>query len=1044
MTALLDRLNASRRFARSVYAPHKLALRQSVPSALRAVGLTAPAPPVTQTSRSVAPRALGNIAPRALDQVVPRALGVAVPVAVREAVAPPLATLRPLSTPANPVALEPRPVPNLEPQGATNLEPQGATNPESLSDEAAISVAPLEVASDWGAVFAAPTDVGLSEPMLESNGEVTTGLALEGPESPAPALFEQDSADSEPSVFANAAATEMATTEQPTSQPMPRAIAPALEPAQVKPVLATLETTIAAPDQLLEPRLANPESVRLEPPVSASDLELSGDALPVSESIANAPVARESAPLEGLQASLTPEAIAPNVAAPVSLEVAAPFTADQPAPSPAPIQATVKGRVIEEFQARPPRNMPPRNLKPTAPEVAPLAPIDETPRRSPEEWARLLRQRFAQPGDEAFDDASVAAASFEAAPLEVAPPKPATSDSSRSATPMLETAAVVNAALLEAAAAESSTAIGGSAAATADASEALSAAVIRERSQAALQAIPEDMSQRTPRDWGMALIRRYASADEAAAIGIEAYRDPNDKTPIPAPVPATVSEPVRTIAPRVTLPSTASSSNVSSVTRSSSPIASTALESTLAPARRFVAPRMAVSSTAPSLRAITSAQAPSIQARPAPLEQPSRGFEAAARTLEPNRSAGMSTNPLTESPDAPLVPPTLETEGFAAPVTVDDEPKTQAAFGERTAADASPSLSVPASVAPRDTAQSDASASTPTLEPVRLSGATRRFLEPLVGFDPNEVSVYTGEAASRVTRDLRADAAAQAGAVLLPDASNLETPVQLGVLAHELIHAAQQQQSPDTPLPASSLEPASGLVAEDAAAVSAQPSLEGTQPFESAPRRFVPAVARSDTRGAPIAPSAAQPSNMLQPSNAVRQSRAPLLQGIPGFASEEDRALAAEARVVQIARAESLSADPTLPAGAGSWNGLPAPWERLPSFDAPSSDDFSSESGVVSLIGAGLSPQGWGPSATTTNLSGYGGSVSSGSPGFSSSSASSNSSASSAPQAAEVGRELPAAPSAAAGGSSDLEQLAKQVYDVLKRRLQSDRRRGGL
>ena len=42
MSTLLERLNASRRFARSVYAPHKLALRQGVPSPLRAVGVTAP------------------------------------------------------------------------------------------------------------------------------------------------------------------------------------------------------------------------------------------------------------------------------------------------------------------------------------------------------------------------------------------------------------------------------------------------------------------------------------------------------------------------------------------------------------------------------------------------------------------------------------------------------------------------------------------------------------------------------------------------------------------------------------------------------------------------------------------------------------------------------------------------------------------------------------------------------------------------------------------------------------------------------------------
>ena len=171
----------------------------------------------------------------------------------------------------------------------------------------------------------------------------------------------------------------------------------------------------------------------------------------------------------------------------------------------------------------------------------------------------------------------------------------------------------------------------------------------------------------------------------------------------------------------------------------------------------------------------------------------------------------------------------------------------------------------------------------------------------------------------------------------------------------------------------------------------------------------------------------------------MRQSSAPLLENISSYASEEDRALAAEARVVQIARTESLSADPTINTAAPSWNGLPAPWERLPSFETRSTDE-----GVVSLIGAGLSPQGWGGSATTTNPVGYASSVSSSSAVSSVSSGSSAMTA--APQAAEVGRELPqvGGVAASASGGPDLEQLAKQVYDVLKRRLQSDRRRGGL
>ena len=543
------------------------------------------------------------------------------------------------------------------------------------------------------------------------------------------------------------------------------------------------------------------------------------------------------------------------------------------------------------------------------------------------------------------------------------------------------------------------------------------------------------MTKRSPRDWGLALIRRYASLDEAAAIGISAYRDPND----PAALQTPPSEPAQSLAPRATALGSVSSSAASSSPDSSSPASSSpepappssALELLAYPARRFVAPRI-VSSIAPGSGTVApSRSAQPVQSvppqrstpSPAPLEQSSGALQPAppvSALLELSRPAIVSDAAV----DAPL-----ETAMFAAP-------QTDAAPDSAVLDDAQFARAAITSEASPSTTQNDVTLSLePTLEPVQLSGTTRRFLEPLVGFDPNEVSVYSGEAASRVTRDLRADAAAQDGVVLLADASNLETPAQLGLLAHELIHAAQQQ---------------SAVAPPDA---SLEPALESPRLFESVSRRFVPAIGSSDTRSVDTrASSAAQLSNAISDtiSNTVRQSNAPLLTDISSFASEEDRARTAEARVTQIARAGPFSSVPISaePSGPASWNGLPAPWERLPSLDAPTSDDSSNEPGVVSLIG---SPQGWGSSATTTNPVGYGGSVTTSSTGFSSSASSSPTSsnaasgnaASSAAQAAEIGRELPA-DSAGATAAPDLEQLAKQVYDVLKRRLQSDRRRSGV
>ena len=1096
MTALLERLNASRRFARSVYAPHKLALRQGVPSVLRAVGVTAPAPQAMNAPRKV------------VSNIAPRVIAAAVPLLIRADAVPPSAVGRP-NTAANPVALEPQAAPNLEPQAASNLEPQGLANlePQGASDpesptsanlepqdssnlesplnDAAFSAALLESGTDSSLEFAAPAQLALPEPMLESADAVTVKPLLQQPsaqtEPVAVQLSElqpselQPSAPLELSAPANAPAMRVAETqgaaEQPVSPPIPRAsaaqqgivgerlkLAQENEPdAQSSPELAASampETLAAALTQPLEPQAARFEPVSLEPRFVTPDLEGLGDAPAVrelaanepaaNEPIANEPVTSQPAPLEVLPGPLVPEVIAPSVAAPVSLEVAAPPAADQP---------PARGRVIEEFQARPPRNMPPRNLnlKVAAPEVVPEAPADATPRRSPEEWARLLRQRFAQPGDEAFEDAD---APTPAAAPEAAQPETVRLETAPSAMPAtVLPASLEPSALVAAPPSETRALASGTPTVAAGESESLSVESIRERSQAALQAIPEDMSQRTPRDWGLALIRRYASLDEAAAIGIEAYRDPNDPNPIPTPAPIST----RPVAPRAMLAAlapisaasntTVSSSTDSSTTDSSSSdpsssdpsstdprrlSASALLEPAPSPARRFVAPRMVVSSTAPGLTPITPA-------RIAPVEAGLVGAQPAAQQRSP---ASLEPSSATDSVvDAPLETEDLvapQTDAGLEPVPFEDSQTARAALHER------PASGFSASITPQNTAQLEAP-TTPTLEPVRLSGATRRFLEPLVGFDPNEVSVYTGDAASRTTRDLRAEAAAQNGAVLLPDASNLETPAQLGLLAHELIHVAQQQRTVSARPPDATREAVTNSALEDATLEtpsSAQPSLESPRLSGAASRRFVPAlpsagtVGSADTRSADTR-SAGEFSNIA--SHTVRQSSAPLLENISSYASEEDRALAAEARVVQIARTESLSADPTINTAAPSWNGLPAPWERLPSFETRSNDE-----GVVSLIGAGLSPQGWGGSATTTNPVGYASSVSSSSAVSSVSSGSSAMTA--APQAAEVGRELPqvGGVAASASGGPDLEQLAKQVYDVLKRRLQSDRRRGGL
>jgi hypothetical protein len=252
------------------------------------------------------------------------------------------------------------------------------------------------------------------------------------------------------------------------------------------------------------------------------------------------------------------------------------------------------------------------------------------------------------------------------------------------------------------------------------------------------------------------------------------------------------------------------------------------------------------------------------------------------------------------------------------------------------------------------------------LERVELSGATKRFLEPLVGFDPSDVPVLSGDAAQRITQSERADALAVDGSIVLRDATNLETPEQLGLLAHELIHVPQQ-------------------------------------------RRFV-------------APIPSKP--------------APILEDQPAWTDEESRARLAESRTQRLARSAPTSAQPigtTSSDGENRWNGLPAPWEPMPSLnfgeDAPSSD---AKGNVISLVGSGLSTTAWGDSASSTP------------PGTTTVAPVSTSSTSSGARLADEARELPSEGGEAGGGDQNIDQLARQVYDVLKRRLQHERRRGGL
>lgn len=187
-------------------------------------------------------------------------------------------------------------------------------------------------------------------------------------------------------------------------------------------------------------------------------------------------------------------------------------------------------------------------------------------------------------------------------------------------------------------------------------------------------------------------------------------------------------------------------------------------------------------------------------------------------------------------------------------------------------------------VAPRT--QNERPATQPTAP---LSGRARRFLKPLMGFDPGAVPVYRNETAQKASESVNADAVTIGGAVFMGANAKDDSPEALGLAAHELTHVARQ-----------------------------------------ASPRFVPPVAM------PRADSNAQQVAVFAPPS-----------------DEEGLALNVESRVRRAARAQQTADEsvdvPTFPkqadedepgaghtASAQLWSGVPAPWEPLPDWLAAS------------------------------------------------------------------------------------------------------------
>jgi hypothetical protein len=267
-----------------------------------------------------------------------------------------------------------------------------------------------------------------------------------------------------------------------------------------------------------------------------------------------------------------------------------------------------------------------------------------------------------------------------------------------------------------------------------------------------------------------------------------------------------------------------------------------------------------------------------------------------------------------------------------------------------------------------------------------LSEGARRFLKPLTGVDPADVPIYQGAHSQRFAAELSADAVTVPGAVALGSAYEGETPTGLGLLAHELTHIARQQDP-----------------------------------------RFVPP--------------------------AVRRSRQ-----APGFApDEETTAMLVEARAIDLARTsppgrvapprEPVATPPPLHVEASArpeppahpdfvveeWAGLPAPWEPLPGgLELPRGSASAPLTAIAEHAVAAPAPHSSSSSMTAAAP------VTLAAPAA-------------AVQRADSARVLteeaasPATPSPSQEEQKspppDIDALARQVYTVLKRRLEAEVRR---
>jgi hypothetical protein len=178
--------------------------------------------------------------------------------------------------------------------------------------------------------------------------------------------------------------------------------------------------------------------------------------------------------------------------------------------------------------------------------------------------------------------------------------------------------------------------------------------------------------------------------------------------------------------------------------------------------------------------------------------------------------------------------------------------------------------------------------------PTPLREGTRRFLRAALGVDAADVPIYRGAAPARFVRAHVADALTADGAIVLGEQRDEDTPRQLGLLAHELIHAARTTTPRYIP-----------PILQDATALATDEEVVA-QAAEAEVIRLAEARARQ---------SSAEPAE-----DADISVPAPTVPAAAEQPAQPAHGAAATAR----------------PGARALWGNLPAPWEPWPAADRTS------------------------------------------------------------------------------------------------------------